>query len=365
VYLEKIRGPKDVKALSEESLPALCEEIRRAVVDSSASVGGHVGSNLAVVELTVALHRVFDSPKDKIVFDVSHQCYAHKMLTGRAEAFLDPVAYEDVSGFTNPRESEHDHFAVGHTSTAASLACGLAKARDLMGGDYDVVAVIGDGSLSGGLEFEGLDWAAEQGGGMIFVVNDNEWSIAPDAGGIYRSLAELRATRGACPNNYFRSLGLDYRYLEDGHDVSALENALSDLRGCARPTVLHVHTVKGRGYDPAEKDPEGWHHVGPFNASTGEKRRCAAPHALDEEERDYAQLTGGFLLRRMAAARTSDCTSFIFLKTVKMGRAELPSASPSSLAVSASAPFSDTTFSAAWTISSRENFGLGGMTLPP
>ena len=303
MYLEKIRGPKDVKALSEESLPALCEEIRRAVVDSSASVGGHVGSNLAVVELTVALHRVFDSPKDKIVFDVSHQCYAHKMLTGRAEAFLDPVAYEDVSGFTNPRESEHDHFAVGHTSTAASLACGLAKARDLMGGDYDVVAVIGDGSLSGGLEFEGLDWAAEQGGGMIFVVNDNEWSIAPDAGGIYRSLAELRATRGACPNNYFRSLGLDYRYLEDGHDVSALENALSDLRGCARPTVLHVHTVKGRGYDPAEKDPEGWHHVGPFNASTGEKRRCAAPHALDEEERDYAQLTGGFLLRRMAADR--------------------------------------------------------------
>ncbi len=303
MYLEKIKGPDDVKALPEESLPALCDEIRRAVVDSSAAVGGHVGSNLAVVELTVALHRVFDSPTDKIIFDVSHQCYAHKMLTGRAGAFLDPRAYEDVSGFTSPNESAHDHFAVGHTSTAAGLACGLAKARDLAGADYDVVAVIGDGSLSGGLEFEGLDWAAEQGGGMIFVVNDNEWSIAPDAGGIYRNLAELRATGGACRDNYFRSLGLDYRYLEDGHDVVALESALAELRGCGRPTVLHVHTQKGRGYVPAEADPEGWHHVGPFDAASGEKRRCAAPHALDEEERDYAQLTGGFLLRRMAADR--------------------------------------------------------------
>ncbi len=303
MYLEKITGPDDVKALSEESLPALCDEMRRAVIDSSAAVGGHVGSNLAVVELTVALHRVFDSPTDKIVFDVSHQCYAHKMLTGRADAFLDPRSYENVSGFTNPGESAHDHFAVGHTSTGAGLACGLAKARDLMGACYDVVAVIGDGSLSGGLEFEGLDWAAEQGGSMIFVINDNEWSIAPDAGGIYRNLAELRATGGACRDNYFRSLGLDYRYLEDGHDVRALESALTELRGCARPTVLHIHTQKGRGYAPAETDPEGWHHVGPFDAASGEKRRCAAPHALDEEERDYAQLTGGFLLRRMAADR--------------------------------------------------------------
>ncbi|WP_322354634.1 1-deoxy-D-xylulose-5-phosphate synthase [Paratractidigestivibacter sp.] len=302
MYLEHIQGPEDVKKLATDQLAPLCDEIRRAILDSSAIVGGHVASNLASVELTVALHRVFDSPADKIVFDVSHQCYAHKMLTGRAAAFLDPMSYEDVSGFTNPRESEHDHFSVGHTSTAASLACGLAKARDLVGGDHNVVAVIGDGSLSGGLAFEGLDWAAEQGGNMIFVINDNEWSIAPDAGGLYRSLAELRQTQGKAPDNYFRSLGLDYRYLADGHDVLALEQALFELRGIDHPCVLHIHTQKGRGYAPAEADPEGWHHVGPFDVVSGTKRRAsAAPHAIDEEERDYAQLTGGFLLRRMAA----------------------------------------------------------------
>ena len=301
VYLERIKGPEDVKKLSDEQLGPLCEEIRRAILESSAIVGGHVASNLASVEITVALHRVFDSPADKIVFDVSHQCYAHKMLTGRAGAFLDPKAYEDVSGFTNPRESAHDHFAVGHTSTAASLACGMAKARDLLGEKHDVVAVIGDGSLSGGLAFEGLDWAAEQGGNMIFVINDNEWSIAPDAGGLYGCLAELRATGGESQDNYFRSLGLDYRYLEDGHDVLAIESALSDLRGCDHPCVLHIHTKKGRGYAPAETDPEAWHHVGPFDVATGERRASAASHAVDEEERDYAQLTGGFLLRRMAS----------------------------------------------------------------
>lgn len=300
MYLEQINGPEDVKRLSEDELGPLCGEIRRAILDSSAAVGGHVASNLAAVEITVALHRVFDSPTDKIVFDVSHQCYAHKMLTGRAEAFLNPKAYEDVSGFTNPRESAHDHFAVGHTSTAASLACGLAKARDLLGQSHDVVAVIGDGSLSGGLAFEGLDWAAEQGGNMIFVVNDNEWSIAPDAGGLYGCLAELRKTHGAARDNYFRSLGLDYRYLADGHDVLAIEQALRELRGCDHPCVLHVHTRKGQGYAPAEADPEGWHHVGRFDVSTGQKHASSAPHAVDEEERDYAQLTGGYLLRRMA-----------------------------------------------------------------
>ncbi len=300
MYLEQINGPDDVKKLGQDQLGPLCEEIRRAILDSSAAVGGHVASNLAAVELTVALHRVFDSPTDKIVFDVSHQCYTHKMLTGRAKAFLEPKAYEDVSGFTNPRESEHDHFAVGHTSTAAGLACGLAKARDLLGQSHNVVAVIGDGSLSGGLAFEGLDWAAEQGGQMLFIINDNEWSIAPDAGGLYGCLAELRATRGQASDNYFRSLGLDYAYLEDGHDVVALERALTGLRDCDHPCVLHVHTRKGRGYAPAEADPEGWHHVGPFDVATGKKRASSAPHAIDEEERDYAQLTGGYLLRRMA-----------------------------------------------------------------
>lgn len=299
MILETIHCPADVKALPAGDVAQLCAEIRAAIVASSAEVGGHVASNLAVVELTVALHRVFDSPTDKIVFDVSHQCYAHKMLTGRAQAFLDPRHYEDVSGFTNPAESAHDHFAVGHTSTAASLACGLAKARDLLGKKHDVVAVIGDGSLSGGLAFEGLDWAAEQGGGMVFVINDNEWSIAPDAGGIYRALAELRATGGACANNPFRALGLDYRYLEDGHDEEALEEALRDLRGCDHPVVLHVHTRKGCGYAPAEADPESWHHVGPFDADAGELAHPAAAERLD-----YAQLTGDFLLERMAADKS-------------------------------------------------------------
>lgn len=292
MYLEQINAPSDVRALPSSALPALCEEIRRAVIESSAAVGGHMGSNLAVVELTVALHRVFETPRDKVVFDVSHQTYPHKMLTGRALAFLDPAHYEDVSGFSNPRESEHDLFAMGHTSTSVSLACGLAAARDLAGEKYDVVAVIGDGSLSGGLAFEGLDNAAALGSGIIVVINDNEWSIAPNHGGIYRNLAELRATRGAAAHNVFRALGFDYRYLGEGHDVSAIEAALSELRGCGRPVVLHVHTQKGRGYAPALADPESWHHAVPFDVATG------AP-AVPGASEDYARITGAYLAERM------------------------------------------------------------------
>ena len=293
MYLEHIKAPSDVRALPPSALPTLCEEIRRAVIESSAAVGGHMGSNLAVVELTVALHRVFDTARDRVIFDVSHQTYPHKMLTGRARAFLDPAHYEDVSGFSNPRESEHDLFAMGHTSTSVSLACGLATARDLAGEKYDVVAVIGDGSLSGGLAFEGLDNAAALGSGIIVVINDNEWSIAPNHGGIYRNLAELRATRGAAAHNVFRALGFDYRYLEDGHDVAALEAALSDLAGCDHPVVLHVHTQKGRGYAPAVADPESWHHAVPFDVATG------AP-AVPGASEDYARITGAYLSERMA-----------------------------------------------------------------
>ena len=293
MYLERISSPEDVRALPSSALPALCEEIRRAIIESSAAVGGHMGSNLAVVELAVALHRVFETPRDKIVFDVSHQTYAHKMLTGRAQAFLDPARYEDVSGFASPAESEHDLFAMGHTSTSVSLACGLVTARDLAGESYDVVAVIGDGSLSGGLAFEGLDNAAALGSGIIVVVNDNEWSIAPNHGGIYRNLAELRETGGRAERNVFRALGFDYRYLEDGHDVAALEGALGELRGCDHPVVLHVHTQKGRGYAPALADPESWHHATPFDVASG---LPAVPGASV----DYARITGEFLLGRMA-----------------------------------------------------------------
>ena len=297
MYLEHIVSPKDVRGLPAAALPTLCEEIRRGIIDSSAAVGGHMGSNLAVVELTVALHRVFETPRDKIVFDVSHQTYPHKMLTGRAPEFLEPSRYEDVSGFSNPGESEHDLFAMGHTSTSVSLACGLATARDLAGEKYDVVAVIGDGSLSGGLAFEGLDNAAELGSGIIVVVNDNEWSIAPNHGGIYRNLAELRATHGRSEHNLFSALGFDYRYVEDGHDVAALEGALREVAGTDHPVVLHVHTEKGHGYAPALKDPEGWHHAAPFDAATG------APNQGESVD-DYARLTGEVLLDHMRSDRS-------------------------------------------------------------
>lgn len=296
MYLERIGGPRDVRALPASALPALCDEIRSAIVASTAAVGGHTASNLATVELTVALHRVFDSPRDKIVFDVSHQTYAHKMLTGRSRAYLDPSRFGRVSGFASPNESEHDLFSMGHTSTSVSLACGLVAARDLEGQDYDVVAVIGDGSLSGGLAFEGLDNAAELGSGLIIVVNDNEWSIAPNHGGIYGNLAELRATRGASEHNVFRALGLDYRYLEDGHDVAALEGALSELKGTDHPVVLHVHTQKGHGYEPAANDPEAWHHASPFDPKTGSP-------AVGAASEDYASITGSFLVDRMRSDR--------------------------------------------------------------
>ena len=268
--LDRIASPADVKALGPSDLPELCHEIRHAVLASSAAIGGHVGPNLAVVELTVALHRVFSSPHDKLVWDVSHQTYPHKMLTGRARCFTDPAHYDDLSGFSAPDESPHDLFAMGHTSTSVSMACGLAKARDLAGGDERVVAVIGDGALSGGMAFEGLDNLAEQGGrGVIVVVNDNGWSIAEDHGGLYRGLARLRESGGTAPDNLFRALGLDYRFVADGHDEATVEAALRELADCPRPTVLHICTVKGAGYAPAEAAPERWHHVGPFAFDEG------------------------------------------------------------------------------------------------
>ena len=293
MYLEHVTSPEDVRALPASALPTLASEVRDAIIESTSVVGGHTGSNLATVELAIALHRVFESPRDKIVFDVSHQSYAHKMLTGRAAAYLDPARYGEVSGFANPGESEHDLFSMGHTSTSVSLACGLASARDLAGETYDVVAVIGDGSLSGGLAFEGLDNAAELGSGLIIVVNDNEWSIAPNHGGIYRNLAQLRATHGTSPDNVFRTLGLDYRYLEDGHDVAALEAALRELRGTDHPVVLHIHTEKGHGYDPASANPEGWHHAVPFDVTTGNALPGAKAHPADE---NYANVTGALLM---------------------------------------------------------------------
>lgn len=301
MYLEKISSPADVKALPASAMPALCDELRAGIIGCSAKVGGHVGPNLGIVELTVALHRVFDSPADKLVFDVSHQTYAHKMLTGRAAAFTDPALMGTLSGFASPAESEHDHFAMGHTSTSVGLACGLARARDLAGEHYDVVAVIGDGSLSGGLAFEGLNNAATLGGGIIVVVNDNEWSISTNQGGIYANLTELRATGGEAENNLFRAMGFEYRYLEDGNSEPACEAALAKLAGTDHPVVLHVHTRKGLGFAPAEANEESWHHVGPFDPTTGEKLTGgrASGGIVVTPPATYADITGLHLLHRM------------------------------------------------------------------
>ena len=262
-YLEKVESPADVRRLSIPELESLADEIRTALVDSTLVTGGHLGPNLGFVEATVALHHVFDLTRDKLVFDVSHQCYAHKMLTGRKRAYLDAGHYGEFTGFTNPDESPYDIFRAGHTSQAVSLACGLAKARDLQGQDHRVIAVLGDGSLSGGEAFEGLDNAALVGTNLIVVFNDNEMSIAPNAGGVYENLAELRRTQGRSGQNFFRTLGLDYRYVEQGNDVGALARAFEEVRDCNHPVVVHIHTRKGKGYAWAEEHPEAAHSIAP------------------------------------------------------------------------------------------------------
>lgn len=290
MLLTQTTTPEDVKALDRAELPLLCGEIRHAILESSAAVGGHVAPNLGVVELTVALHRVFNSPTDKIVFDVSHQTYAHKALTGRAYTYIDPARYGEASGFANPDESEHDLFAMGHTSTSVSLGCGLAHARDLAGDAYNVITIIGDGSLSGGLAFEGFNNAAELDSNLIIIVNDNDQSIAENHGGLYRNLAELRASNGTCERNVFRAMGLDYRYLDAGNDVLALVDVLQELRDIDHPIVLHVSTAKGKGFEPAQSDPERWHHVGPFDMATG--RKLCPGHPSEPAPRTYADITG-------------------------------------------------------------------------
>ncbi len=270
MYLEKINSPKDMKTMSMEELGLLCSEVRETLLTKLSNHGGHIGPNLGVVELTVAMHHVFNSPVDKFVYDVSHQSYIHKMLTGRKDAFLNPEKYHEVSGYTNPHESEHDLFNVGHTSTSVSLACGLVKARDLKGTNENIIAIIGDGSLSGGEAFEGLNNAAETGTNMIIVVNDNDQSISENHGGMYKKFADLRASNGKAECNFFKSMGLDYIYVEDGHDVAGLVKVFQSVKDTDRPIVIHVHTIKGKGYKPAEENKEMYHAGSPFNRETGE-----------------------------------------------------------------------------------------------
>lgn len=292
MYLEHISGPADVKKLSLAEMTALCGEIRTALIEKLSRHGGHCGPNFGFVEATVALHYVFDSPKDKMVFDVSHQTYPHKMLTGRAEAFLDPAHYDDVSGYSNPHESEHDHFIIGHTSTSVSLACGLAKARDLRGESGNVIAVIGDGSLSGGEALEALDYAAELDGNLLIIVNDNDMSIAENHGGIYGNLRLLRETGGKAECNLFRAMGLDYRFVADGNDLSAMIEALRAVKDAKKPVVLHIVTEKGKGFAPAEQHKEEWHWCMPFDRETGKP-------LMSMEGESWESITTDFMLERM------------------------------------------------------------------
>lgn len=292
MLIEQIQSPADVKRLTLEEMKELAVEIRTLLIEKVSRHGGHCGPNLGMVEATIAMHYVFNSPEDKIVFDVSHQSYPHKMLTGRAEAFLHADRYDDVSGYSEPSESEHDHFVIGHTSTSVSLAGGLAKGRDLKGEKGNVIAVIGDGSLSGGEALEGLDWAAELGTNFIIVVNDNQMSIAENHGGLYRNLEELRQSNGTCSNNLFRAMGLDYVYVGQGNDLAALIEAFRQVKDKERPIVVHINTLKGKGYELAEQDKERWHWSAPFDIATGELR-----HPFTAET--YDELTTSHLIERM------------------------------------------------------------------
>ena len=268
-YIEQINSPEDIKHLSNEQLQILAAEIRNAILNRNSILGGHVGPNLGIVETTIALHYVFNSPKDKIIWDVSHQCYAHKILTGRKEGFLSSSDMNKISGYTNQDENEHDFFKVGHTSTSVSLACGLAKARDLQQQNHNVIAVLGDGSLSGGEALEGLSNAAVLGSNIIIILNDNEMSIAENHGGLYTNLRLLRETKGTAECNLFKALGFEYCYVEDGNSIADMINVLQQHKDTNKPTLIHIRTLKGKGYQPAETQKETWHWSLPFNITDG------------------------------------------------------------------------------------------------
>lgn len=292
MYLEKINQPSDIRSLRYEELDQLAAEMRKALLHKLSKNGGHFGPNFGMVEATIALHYVFNSPVDKFVFDVSHQSYCHKMLTGRKEAFLSEEHFHDVSGYTNPEESEHDFFNVGHTSTSVSLACGLAKARDLKGDKENIVAVIGDGSLSGGEALEGIDFASELESNIIILVNDNDMSIAENHGGLYKNLKELRESNGTAACNLFKAMGLDYVYLEEGNDIPKLIDTFEKVKDIDHPIVVHIHTQKGKGYKPAEEHKEDWHWCMPFDTETGKS-------TVSFDGEDYGQLTCDYLMDKM------------------------------------------------------------------
>lgn len=308
MYIEKIKSPAFLKGLNLEELNIVADETRQAVLNRVSKHGGHVGPNLGFVEATVALHYVFDAPKDKLVFDVSHQCYPHKVLTGRASGFLGNVDdMNAISGYSSPAECpEYDNFEVGHTSTSISLATGLQKARDIKGTDENIIAIIGDGSLSGGEAFEGLDEASELGTGIIVIVNDNEMSIAENHGGIYKNLRALRESRGTCEHNWFKAWGFEYKYLEEGNNLEKLIEVFKSVKGTDKPTVVHIHTEKGHGYAPAVANKEAWHWGLPFNLEDGSRPRKndngTIPQTTPQE--DYGTLFSDWMLREMKQDKT-------------------------------------------------------------
>ena len=290
--LDKINSPQDLKSLSIGEMKALAQDIRDALMNRLSKHGGHFGPNFGMVEATIAMHYVFNSPVDKIVFDVSHQCYPHKMLTGRKLAYMDEAHFDDVSGYTNPEESEHDFFNVGHTSTSVSLAAGLAKARDLTGGSENIIAVIGDGSLSGGEALEGLDLAGEMNSNFIIVINDNDMSIAENHGGMYKNLKALRDGSGKADTNLFTAMGLDYVFVADGNDLEQLIAAFRKVKDSQKPVAVHIVTLKGKGYKIAEENKENWHYTIPFDVKTGETKFSGGGES-------YNSLTCDYLMEKM------------------------------------------------------------------
>lgn len=308
MYIEKIQSPADLKGMDIATLNIVADEVRRAVLNRVSKHGGHVGPNLGFVEATVALHYVFNAPEDKFVFDVSHQCYPHKVLTGRAAGFLGNVDdMNAISGYSSPAECpEYDNFEVGHTSTSISLATGLQKARDVKGTKENIIAIIGDGSLSGGEAFEGLDEASELGTGIIIVVNDNEMSIAENYGGIYKNLRALRESHGECEHNWFKAWGFEYKYLEEGNDIERLIEVFRSVKDTDRPTVVHIHTEKGHGYAPAVNDKEAWHWGMPFNLDDGSRPVRNADGTMPEVKpcETYPELFSDWMLSEMKNDKT-------------------------------------------------------------
>lgn len=311
MYIEKINTPEDIKKYNINELEALAQEIREAIINKMSACGGHLASNLGIVELTIALHYVFDAPKDKFVFDVSHQTYCHKILTGRKDAFIKKENYKDVTGFSNPKESEHDLFALGHTSTSISLACGLAKARDLKRSSENVIAIIGDASLDGGEAFEALNCAAEINSSLIVVINDNEMSIPENHGALGRHLKQLKESAGKQKDNFFKALGFEYHLIENGNDLESVIKELESVKDTKVPVVVHVCTQKGKGYKPAEENSENWHWARPFDKETGKNKNAGIGE-------NYGNIVGEHLLNRIQndpevaviAASTPICIGF-------------------------------------------------------